>query len=369
MIYLIFLFLSFFAISKEFLYPIASTKDSKKIYVLYQKNIHHTELWLLNLETNIAKKCLMSSFNPAGVKLIPESDNFSFIDNGLLKIKEKNNPVYSIDFQRPLYDFHITEWLDETVCYFSARIGRRFCIFLCDKNIKYEKMLIERDSCARINEDFMYPQIINDKIYFISKSVHKVADSNYEIFGNYKILCSHFNQAKKIANPVSEVVLRLGEKSVAFLKMTSNEEGFFIGHPSKISKHEKLIKLKYFHLQKNNSEWEHNKLFDFRVPLDFLMNKSEFRLYESIVPFLPKHFKDTIYYSSVSEENKLNIFAFNISSSTSKNITADKFQNSIFSPILIGDELFFGGSIENEKPPFFLEEEKNIKIILPKISV
>ena len=192
----IFFILLFFGIinSEEFLYPVATFNNDGQnfIYVIYQKNVHHLELWSVNRETMAANKVLMSNFNPAGIKLLPNQSGFSFIDNGRIRVKYTNKlPSLSFDFEYPIYDFHTVEWINDRHFYFSAKAGKRFCVFLCDTNTKQTKTLIEKEVCSRINEDFMYPQIIGDKVYFISKSVHKLFDAQYETFDNYKIMCCH----------------------------------------------------------------------------------------------------------------------------------------------------------------------------------
>ena len=104
--YLFFMLLFFGIInSEEFLYPVASFNNDGQnfIYVIYQKNVHHLELWSVNSETMIATKLLMSNFSPAGVRLLPNQAGFSFIDNGRIRVKytNKRSPL-SFDFEYPI---------------------------------------------------------------------------------------------------------------------------------------------------------------------------------------------------------------------------------------------------------------------------
>src|SRR3990167_560223 len=347
--YLFFMLLFFGIInSEEFLYPVASFNNDGQnfIYVIYQKNVHHLELWSVNSETMIATKLLMSNFSPAGVRLLPNQAGFSFIDNGRIRVKytNKRSPL-SFDFEYPIYDFHTIDWLNDRNFYFSAKAGKRFCIFLCDTNRKQTKTLIENEVCSRINEDFMYPQIIGGTLYFITKSVHKLSDVQYETFDNYKIMCCNFDIESHKAEDKPTVILRRGENAIAFLKMVSQDEGYFIGHPNKVSKHTHYIHLKYFHLKKIDENWEYSKLFDFDVPLRFLQENSDTRVYESILPFLPVHYENSIYFASYNTENLTEIFCYNQIDSTLARLTTTSWPNSNFGIIISSGQLFFGGNI------------------------
>ena len=367
------LFLSIFSFLQcgEFLYPVTHFQQdgTTKIYVIYQKNIAHLELWSVDIENGLAYKALMSTYNPAGIKILPDQSGFSFIDNGRIRVKyfNKRSPT-NFEFDYPIYSFHSVDWLNNKLFYFSAKAANRFCIFLCNTDTKSTKSLIGRELCSRTNDDFMYPQIIGGKIFFISKSVHKLSESHYETFGNYKIMCTKFDAAKYEADQKLEVVLRRGEHAMAFLKMISETEGFFLGHPNKVSKHETIIHLKYFNLKYIDGEWQYKKLFDFNIPLKFLIKCSDERLYESILPFLPRHENNKIYYCSCNskEDNFTNVFEFDIENRLSKQLTKSTGPNSCFSPLKIGDKLFFGGSI-TEQCKFQIDENDDIKILLPNV--
>jgi hypothetical protein len=353
--------------SEEFLYPIgiSESNNKKRIYVVYQKNILHLELWSLDLNMKSPHKELMSSYNPAGIKFMPNEKGFSFIDNGRIKLKYFNKrSTINFEFEFPLYDFHTVEWLNEELFYFSAKAGKRFCIFLCNTNTKGIKNLIGRDLCSRTNDDFMYPQIISNKIFFISKSVHKLTESNYESFGNYKIMAKDLEQNLE-TNKQSEVILRKGEQAIAFLKMISEREGFFIAHPNKISKHERTLHLKYLHLQNINSEWQYDKLFDFYIPLKYLTKYSDERIYESILPFLPKHEGQKIYYPNcIQKENEnTDLFEFDLVTSSIKRLTETNWPNSYFSPVIINGYIFFGGTV-NDNCKFEVNKENELSLIL-----
>ena len=54
---------------------------------MHQTEAQETRLWSLNSVTNQYEQLLSSQYNPIGVQLLPDKSGFSFLDNGLIKVK------------------------------------------------------------------------------------------------------------------------------------------------------------------------------------------------------------------------------------------------------------------------------------------
>ena len=97
--------------------------------------------------------------------------------------------------------------------------------------------------------------------------------------------------------------------------MVSDQEGFVISHPTRIDKQDKIIPLTYYKLSKNSQNRGCDSLFSFSVLLDLLLTERSSRLYESMLPLLPRHYGNEIYFVDCvhSKENyNLNIYIYHL---------------------------------------------------------
>lgn len=199
---------------QEFLYPVAATtKNGKtKIYVLHQKSINNVELLVWDPQTKVCSQGLLSTYTPASLKILPNGDGFSFIDDGRIRIKkfDKRSPK-AIDIYEPLYDISQLNWIDEHNFYVSAKKNNKFCIFHihenglikpiledlqdlnldlanCDFTGNYredrnrenrdceDRNCVNRDredrNCVNhdcVGRDFMYPQKVGNSLFYIER--------------------------------------------------------------------------------------------------------------------------------------------------------------------------------------------------------
>src|ERR1700722_17690204 len=146
-------------IAQEFLYPVGvyDKQGESLVYLLYQKTIGHIELWLWNPTTKKIHKALLSSFTPAGLRMLPGGSGFSFIDNGRIKIKQfaKRSPR-SLDLYEPIYDIGIIEWINPFQCYFSAKENNRTKIYQANTRGEIVQVV------GSATYDCLYPQKVND---------------------------------------------------------------------------------------------------------------------------------------------------------------------------------------------------------------
>ena len=265
----------FASLSEEFFYPVAYNNATKIAYIIHQKSLYSIDLWIWDKQNESMEKGLLSTYSPGGLKLLPDNSGFSFIDQGKLRIKHfyKRSPK-TINFYEPIYDMGSVEWIDSNFCYFTAKKKNNLSIFHADIENQKITCLQEKKSC-----DCMYPQKVKDDLFFVERT----SDNKYKIIKT--------NYLKKEEEQTAEqiIILNNGTSPIAFLNMKSESEGFFISHPEVIDRQDKAVTFSCFHLIINaDKNWQSKELFSFVLPINYIFGTNDQRLYESILPFLPK---------------------------------------------------------------------------------
>lgn len=357
--YFILMFICFFYINlkpEQFFYPVAYNQSTKLIYVIYQKSLHLIELWTYDYENKLMQRGLLSTYSPGALRILPDGKAFSFIDQGKLRIKQiiKRSPK-TINFSKPVYDIGLVEWIDNNTCYFSAKRKNHLSVF--EGNI--ESQII---TCIKEKKlsNCMYPQKIDKELFFIEQT----ADNKY------KIIKTAYLQN----NNNEETLLNSENYPIAFLKMVSQTEGFFISHPESINRQEKNINFSYHRLIKNNNIWQPEILFTFNLPIDYLFGNNNQRLYESILPFLPKHHNNKIYFCNFDSDTKsIDIYSFNMLKRNIERKTNASGGEIFFAPLVIGGQVFYGNhfngidnetKIDDSEKPFFLSSFQDDEFVL-----
>lgn len=324
----------------EFLYPVAIDKNGS-LYLIYQKTANHIELWEWDPQTKQADQLLFSRFTPAGFRLLPMGDGFSFVDNGILKVKKfvKRSPR-TIEFDAPIYQVEIVQWIDNNTCYTSGKYKENFGIFQIDYEGEVNPVYLRE--CI----DCMYPQKINDCLWYIERDergYYRVMQTSYlPSIGNTFNERISWHQEHL---PNSESIASFEKQPIAFLSMISLSEGFVIGHPPLVSRTEHIIPFDYYHLKKDEGVWQVTHLFSFYIPSDLLFIGKSSRLYESLLPLLPQHIGQKIVFSSMDDFGILSLFAYDTASKI--NILLPDTQN-LFPPVrnkcggLLGDKVVMG---------------------------
>lgn len=373
-----FLFISTLLRAEEFLYPVASfEKDGQEqVYLLYQKSIRHIELWVWDPKTTTVNKALLSSYTPAGLRILPDKSGFSFIDNGRIKIKHfaKRSPK-SLDLYEPIYEIGIIEWIDSSRCYFSAKENERTAIFQATMNGELKKIV--GSSAA----DCIYPQKIGDQLFYIERRYpsYKImqmpypeivydASNNFNNVENFDMRVQELlkkqekrnNQLEAVEAPKNVMVdfnEQFNGQALAFLQMVSETVGYVISHPNAIDKQDKTIPLVYYQLSKESDSWHCVPLFSFEIPLDLLMPERTSRLYESMLPLLPRRFGNEIYFvdcAQARENCNLNIYIYHLVDGKIKQLSgAREIGKNFFAPIKTARGIYYGGSMEpdSDAPP------------------
>lgn len=383
-------FLPFLASAhQEYVYPVASyTKDNGEViaYLLYQKSLNHIELWEWNPITKQAHKALLSTYTPAGIRMLPDKSGFSFIDDGRIRIKQftKRSPK-TIDVYQPVHNIGVVEWIDGHHGYFSACKNKRHAVFHLALCGPVEEVL--GDSC----NDYLYPQKVGEYFFYIKRTAEQphnycIASKPYPLITHEQcnqfsdIFYDHslFDSAVIQIRGEEKILIDCGESPLIFLTMISDELGFVIGHPPLVDKKESLIPFSFFLVKKQNEKWLKSCLFSFSIPMSLLSSSS--CLYESLLPLIPLHQGDSVYFVNASEQDlALNIYCCSLSSGViaqcSNNIDP---LFPLFCPRTVGNQLMYGGSLiqdadmprKNEKQiPFMMfDSEGEVCFYLPSLT-
>ncbi len=365
--------------SIEFIYPIASVENGKTILLIYQKSPTHIELWFWNPKTNHIEQGLWSLFNPAGLQLLPDESGFSFIDNGRIRIKEfyKRSPK-SIECDEPLYQVTVIHWIDDATCYLSAKQQDSYAIFQVTTHGTVDCVVASQSG------DYMYPQKIEDILFYIERSKIKAfnAERPYDHY-QYCIksvpypdipritdqdldspeqreefvrqLLNEENEVTKSNFVAGDMILNFENVPIVFLTMISKEEGFVVEHPLFIESKNEIITFAYHRIRKyvsgsSREAWGKERLFSFCIPSQLLITDSSDRLYESLLPLLPKIIGNTIFFvdSSHSTCNSLDLFAYNLATKKINQKThMIGSEEHCFVPLAVGNKFFIGGSLSD----------------------
>lgn len=333
------LFCFFSMHAKEFLYPVGYHPERDVFFVIYQKSSTHLELWEWNPQTEYAQQLLLSRYSPAGFTILPNYSGFSFIDNGMLKVKQplKRSPR-TIEYNAPLCNVEQVNWIDAHTCYASGKYQNYFGIFQIDWDGCVQPLLLQEGF------DYLYPQKIDTDLFFVERSQegkYRIACSSYDTQGSQ----DEFDDSMMVYLENQPVIqeLILFDAPLAFLNMVSDREGFVISYPEKLLKKDPSVPFDYYRVYRaNDGKWEKNLLFSFTIPTSFLVGQD--RLYESILPLLPYSCQSGIYYVDSSETSFLALYRFDLSSGFKSCIAGNATQH-FFGARSQNSDVVYGGEI------------------------
>jgi len=321
--------------AKEFLYPVGYHHEYHSVYVIYQKSSTHLELWEWDPKTGYAQQLLLSRYSPAGFRLLPDLSGFSFIDNGVLKVKKflKRSPR-RIEFDGPISEVELVQWINSSVCYSSVKYNDYYGIFQIDWNGCVFPVLY------RDGSDFLYPQRIDDILFCIEHNEqgdYRICQTPYCV-SDQTDFAERMHKYKK--NELEQELVTF-ENPIAFLHMISSAEGFVLGYKETLSKNDQNVSFDYYRLS-FDTKWEKEFLFSFSIPTRFLLPGLD-RLYESMLPLLPSVCQNEIYFVDSSESLNLSIYAFSLKKRKARKIAETG--EHLFGLIPYGTKFFFGGQL------------------------
>ncbi len=337
------IFLSSPAFAGEFLYPVGADSHQSLIYLIYQKTPSHIELWGWNPDTKQAQQILLSRLTPAGFQLLPDGRSFSFIDQGLLKVKQllKRSPR-TIEFDAPLYNVELVHWVDEQCCYTHGKYKDHFGLFHITMDGDVSPL------CMADKADCLYPQKVGDELFYIERDErwrYRIAKTEYVLppeldsFGERRAWY-------KVQRQDPEMLINFAQRPIIFLRMVNEKEGFVIEHDRAMSRRDHAVEFSYHRIEKQGKDWSSERLFRFSVPSRFLFLSKQDRFYEALLPLLPRQIGGNVLYVD-SADRDLGLFRYDLTSKTTHKVLESD-EQSFFAPIFFNEQLLSGGSLGDE---------------------
>ena len=179
-LYSISFFLCTFLYAQEFLYPVA-TFSADTVALIHQSASQALDLCVANVTTKSMSSGLYSRFTPTHVALLPDRSGFSFIDNGMIRVKffHKRSPK-TLELADSLYDISSMIWDDQLTVYISAQYRNNYALFCIDSDGASRWGLTSQGA------DFLHQQKQGENLFFIQRST-----VNKEI--NYAVSLFKFN--------------------------------------------------------------------------------------------------------------------------------------------------------------------------------
>ena len=239
MIRLLFLlvFTESFSHATEYIYPIGVVPQSaeSKVLFMHQHADRRTQVFLWDSITQTYEVSLSSQYNPIGVQLLPNGTGFSFIDDGIIKLKFFNKrSAKIIEIYEPLYNIAQITWISDTDFLFQAKRSNHYGIYQSDLGGNITSVKTD------LYTDYGYPTLIDDTLFYLSKNVADV----------YTIAYDHYpvDQKEKVGN-----VLYVSDHPLMYLTMLSTNEGYVV------EKNGTTTNICFFKLEKE--QWKFEKIF------------------------------------------------------------------------------------------------------------
>ena len=330
------LFLLFFIFlevrSEQFVYPLFEVEPDS-IMLTYQKSLDDVELWLCRKDSGVATKELSSMFTPSQVQMLPDGSGFSFIDRGRIRIKPfARRAPRVVDILDPISMVLSMKWIDEESFVFVGKCFNRYGVFLCNlrKNGVVETMVLALSD----KEHYLYPSIVNGQLFC-------VAQGDLDVYHIVQIPWEPKSFEEFEPKEFEPLLLATFSDPTCFLSMKSDSEGFFAQYSHGV--HDEYLIFRYFSISIVKGGCEIQELFDFRLPLPFLIGSSEQRIYDSIYPFLPRFnkFDETIVFVDFDPEIKLSsLYKYCLKSRSTVKISHTK---GLFAPLPSEDKALYAG--------------------------
>lgn len=353
----------------EFLYPVCTYTDSactyQKLLVLHQKNATQTMLWSWDPITHRAEQLLPGSFTPAGVCLLASGAGFSFIDNGRIRIKEFiKRSARSVESEALISNSGPISWYANDVGYFHALDRHYYALFSISRTGDIARCV------ALPARDCMYPALSNGSLFYIQRAEQKQATGHE----------SHYTIVEQVvAQPHTQVVcVDFQNRPIIFLQMADANQGFFVEHPSHIDPDAPIITCAYHQLLRSDkTEWETHQLFSFSIPTCLIHGSRDQRLYESILPLLPRRADGIIYYVDYTAMGHGTICSYNCTT-RKQELYPNSCTEYPLAPLSNGHSVMYGGSISyyertittaDHAPCAYLDADGNLCFSFPCMPV
>lgn len=351
----------------QYLYPVAAKDDH--VYCIYQSSPEIIRMLTWDYSAKELMPGLLPHFMPAGLRMLPNNVGYSFIDDGILRVQKfiKRSPK-ALEFTAPIYDINVPEWIDENTGFFAAKVREHYGIFQFDIDANLAGLLLDS------KKDFLYPQKAGSHLFYIERIKRGLGFQFRIMCIPYPVNVTMLSEDEMVAfkpaiySADAVEVFDFHNEPIAFLHMENETSAFLISYPAHIEEDATTIACSYYQLaQAKDGVWHEYKLFDFIIPAGMLISESRtstesdslsvrpevleglgYRLYESILPLLPRHIGTNIYFVDCSNSDQnlnLNVYEYNTIDQSEAQLTyADQPDQHYFAPILINSSLYCGGS-------------------------
>src|SRR3989338_8142820 len=354
----------------HYIYPVGiltqEAEKTEKLAVVYQKG-HTVELWLWDPESKYATKGLLSSYIPAGLRILPSKNAYSFIDNDRVRVKELiKRSTKAVDLYGP-HGLSTIEWVDDTTFYFSAYKQDRAAIFYA--SIEGDLIVLAHSK----TDDYLYPSLSDNKLFCIKKNratqkfslVYMEFDKEElqkellksDLAGDMHKFSGEREMQAQMTLDIpfkglqEELLYRyeLDKRELAFLRMINNSCGYFITYDQKILKNDVFMRFFCYLFSKDSANdlvnlsngimgWQSEYLFYFDLPVDLLLSRKTVqggcdRLYESILPLLPVYHEGHMYFQSMGVQG-LDLFVYSLVKRESSQISFSDYRHYYFCPLV-----------------------------------
>jgi len=274
--FLLFLNICFSLYSRSYLYPIISYRTkSNKMLIFLQDSLNSSSIFEWDTKSGKADQISLSWHEPLLVKLLPDETGFSFLYDGIIRVKYTHKrSIKTIELSQPVFMIRSLSWIDNGHCYFTARQHEKFGHSIYMTDLTGELSLLVSDGA----HDCLYPSIVDSHIFYIHRNLERTEFTIAMLPFGDAISHEHIESKQLINFDIS------GEQ-IGFLKMTTAVQGFFVGFKNSGN----MVLFSYYSLIKSNlSVWSYEKLFEFHVPRDMIFGESENRIREAVIPFIPQ---------------------------------------------------------------------------------
>jgi len=317
-----FFFYTNITLSCEFVHPVAIDSKTKYIFLVHTYK-NQSELLVYNPNDNKIQEIInRSKINFWDFKVIPDTQNFSFQDNGIIRIGSlENNILNKINFSEPIYNISFINWINKNEFYFSAKKGNKSFIALMNIDNNCIETVLEDEE-----EEIFFPQKVDSQYFYISK----YTDTKFRKHKSfYKIFVMN--------HKVKKLVYNFEKTPIFFLNMIGPDEGFVIEYEKNIDEFANTINFFCHRLKKEGEDWYSEKIFTFALPL--LVKESEM----SILPFLPLFLSKKIFFCNYDQNNlNIDIYCFDVLKKIIHKKTSAKYMQIFFSPKLFENKIYYG---------------------------
>lgn len=336
--------------TEQYIYPVADCDNGDTIITIYQKSAEEIEVWFFDTINGYAQQGLSSFCQPVNIKMMPSGNGFSFIDQGYIKIKEfSKRSAQTLAIYEPIGLFSGMNWIDNENFYFVALQGNFFQIFQGDVQANIVQLTNE-------SADALYPCIIDSTLFYIRRDKNKK--------------CDIVKKDWKNGQSLPKVMVPLDHDQSCFLRMTSDQQGFYIQAKHK-KNNEDNYQLTCHCIQNIEDVWADTAIFTLQIPAYYVTGPT--KLYESIIPFLPRYTeKQEIYFSTWDQEYATFILKkYNLKTqclSDLKPITISEHRTKIFAPYVCNNQIYCG-FMAHQDSLLKLLQYNDTKITLPNFQI